>query len=362
MSVEPEEGEIVMDLPARDQGFNFVPDEHNHLGHGKWDYFLPSASKETRQKLWCDNEAVYSVTREIFADQMTTFLSLFVADPATATVLDGTACVGGNSFSLAKTFERVISNELDGTRCDMLRENLKTLSINNCVCTQQDITKVADQPSMDGVNFPVAAAVLDAPWGGVDYHKQDCVELYFGDVMLRTVVANLSRVTPVVMSKVPLNYDADGLLAHLSSWDRTSCRIEMVVSFDLDKFKVITAVFQHPDLPAVVPSEQEMMSLRFCRDLCVYKMKLALVLSPLNDGDRGESHRSRGRGRDGDRSRRRGRGRDGDRRDGSRERDDSGSRGGWRREGQGSSRGQGHAQKRSHGRYNHLDFKRTGHF
>ena len=129
--------------------------------HGKWKYFLSSQPPEVRAQLWLDKEASYSVTEERCANAMTQLLQLFIVDdsvtqikaPASGggssdrdgdaktgggnggnqgpqrrrpRVLDATACVGGNSFSLQASFD-TIACEFDAVRFRMLEHNLRVL-------------------------------------------------------------------------------------------------------------------------------------------------------------------------------------------------------------------------------------------
>lgn len=99
------------------------------LDHGKWAYFLRSQPPEVRAKLWIDKEASYSVTEERCANAMTEMLQLFFVRDDSASqprVLDATACVGGNSFSLQKKFS-TIACEFDPIRFKMLQSNLEVL-------------------------------------------------------------------------------------------------------------------------------------------------------------------------------------------------------------------------------------------
>jgi 16S rRNA C967 or C1407 C5-methylase (RsmB/RsmF family) len=86
-----------------------------------------------RAQLWLDTTATYSVTEEKCADAMTHLLSLFFK-PAfkighQPTVLDATACVGGNTFSLQKLF-KTIACEMDSVRFTMLKTNMRVLGAN----------------------------------------------------------------------------------------------------------------------------------------------------------------------------------------------------------------------------------------
>eukprot|EP01147_Barroeca_monosierra_P008924 gene8924-1266_t len=112
------------------------------VGHGKLRYFFRNASQEQIEQMVLDEEAMYSVTESRSADAMTALLRCFVKE--TEPILDGTACVGGNTYSLQRSFHNVFAIELDLDRLRMLRHNLRILGCDKYVCTRQaDVTKFA---------------------------------------------------------------------------------------------------------------------------------------------------------------------------------------------------------------------------
>lgn len=100
--------------------------------HGKLKFFLKSQPPEVRKHLWLDKEATYSMTEEGLANTMTRLLQNFYVKSGNNVevqpprILDATACVGGNAFSLTQHFTTVAC-EFDPVRFEMLKQNLKTL-------------------------------------------------------------------------------------------------------------------------------------------------------------------------------------------------------------------------------------------
>ena len=58
-------------------------------------------------------------------------------------ICDGMSCVGGNTISFARTFKKVVSNELNRERYDMLVHNCDdVLKLKNIDYFNQDILKL----------------------------------------------------------------------------------------------------------------------------------------------------------------------------------------------------------------------------
>ncbi|EGD72633.1 hypothetical protein PTSG_04368 [Salpingoeca rosetta] len=122
--------------------------------HGKLGYFFRGLDPSIRRNLVLDNEALYSVSESGSADAMTWVLRCFVGEDEP--VLDGTACVGGNTYSLQKVFPHTYATEIDADRFVMLQHNLHVLGCADRVRARQgDIVKfVQDVPADSGRTAP----------------------------------------------------------------------------------------------------------------------------------------------------------------------------------------------------------------
>ena len=215
-----------------------------YRGHSKWRYFLPSTPEKVRNELLIDDEGLYSVSCESHADVMTAILRHLWVE----TVLDGTACVGGNVHSMATADIQVWACEKNACRFDLLKHNLSLLQDYYCYDQQPKLLHCSvhevlakKHPKLPA--FPVGAIVLDPPWGGPDYIKKERMELYLDGIPLRKIVkhAALRKRSQIFQLKVPKNYDMDQLLTCLEEESRLL--LQLVLDVQLDKFDVLTLVF-----------------------------------------------------------------------------------------------------------------------
>lgn len=351
-------------------------------GHGKLQYFFGNVPEGQRKALWVDDEALYSITEHRHALAMTRLLAAFsppvqaqpgpqsqpqaqsrsqpdpqaqsisqpqsqpqaqsqpqsqpssqhqaqqphhplqpqpqVSHPA-RTVVDGTACVGGNVFSLQQAYTTV-AVELDAGRFELLRRNMATLGVPAVVCGDRHSEKRQDTPMCDTaakgaqssepgeaapakegaeacsgapqgggseaeaaptvhllradikaeielgaaaavsgelgraearaatlppvdehghIAWPVAALVVDPPWGGVEYGKAAEMELFLSDTPLPTLVKLAGQTTAVVMCKVPHNYATSHFVREMQACQQAALVLRAV----LRKFDVLVVVF-----------------------------------------------------------------------------------------------------------------------
>ena len=222
-------------------------------GHGKWRYFLPSVPQEVCDDLLIDEEGLYSVSSEDHADVMTAILRHLQVD----TVLDGTACVGGNVHSMASGGFKVWACEKDPARCHMLRHNLGVLKDYGDYEQPVDVLECSVHAvlgkKVEGPDFPVDAIVLDPPWGGPSYTEQKSMELYLDKIPLRKIVkhAALRGRSNIFQLKVPKNYRVGQLLDYLE--DEAGLVLQLVLDVQLKKFDVLTLVFFNGKTPYVNP-------------------------------------------------------------------------------------------------------------
>ncbi len=187
-----------------------------------------------------DNVSYYSVTDSESADQISEFLVDHLptkTDPTQMTIFDGMACIGGNTFSFAKYFGKVLSNELNPSRFEMLSRNiLDVLQIGSVVAS---ITNMSILDAAFSNAIPTYDILfLDPEWGGPDYkvYKElrlkisDTVHLeeFVLDVFLRRSSCNY------VLLKLPLNFAVDSFVEYLAMdvnglWIRTCHLRKMLI-------------------------------------------------------------------------------------------------------------------------------------
>lgn len=181
------------------------------MGNEKKDFLFRFLPSPVRKSLKTDEEGLYSTTDQLTAEKICKDISKFI--PATATVTDATACIGGSCYSLAKTFAKVYAIELDKTRYDFLRSNVMILGVANSVtCIHGDAFDICPQLHQDLI-------FLDPPWGGPEYKSVSKISLSLSNKPLSEVVIHLSRYTNYVAIKVPTNFDEqtfiDDVMPHM---------------------------------------------------------------------------------------------------------------------------------------------------
>lgn len=175
----------------------------------KRDYFFGSIPYRQRQCLQMDEVAMYSVTRDTVAIEITRLITeeLYSNVPVDsngrlmATITDATACVGGNVWSFSETFAYVHAVECDPTRHGMLCHNLGILRCDhNVTCWNRNYLELMSTLQQDVV-------FIDPPWGGQQYREVEKLDLYLDDIPLCVICDQLRWHTKLVFVKAPINFD-----------------------------------------------------------------------------------------------------------------------------------------------------------
>ncbi len=162
------------------------------------DFLFRRVEPEKRSQLLADDVALYSVTDQLTADEITADIAAFV--PEYAILTDATACVGGNTYSFAQYFQKVQAFEMCETRFQMLRHNLNVLGMENVVFFQGDAAELCLRYTQDIV-------FLDPPWGGPGYKRSTKIILYLSGMHLAEFCSKIAGATKFIALKVPTNFD-----------------------------------------------------------------------------------------------------------------------------------------------------------
>eukprot|EP00292_Cryptomonas_paramecium_P005412 CAMPEP_0113688518 /NCGR_PEP_ID=MMETSP0038_2-20120614/16582_1 /TAXON_ID=2898 /ORGANISM="Cryptomonas paramecium" /LENGTH=398 /DNA_ID=CAMNT_0000609345 /DNA_START=108 /DNA_END=1301 /DNA_ORIENTATION=- /assembly_acc=CAM_ASM_000170 len=165
-----------------------------------------------------DQQATYSVTvaeiakmrdKDILQDQYNI--------PDNVKILDGMACVGGDSISFLYHFRHgtVISNEYDRTRYRFLTHNLnETMKHLNGTSDFSATVHFRHGSVLDMWEDPLFKSCqmlyLDPEWGGVQYKGEDKIPLKIGGEDLHDSIISALRASESlkwVVLKLPFNYD-----------------------------------------------------------------------------------------------------------------------------------------------------------
>ena len=171
----------------------------------KRDYLFRGVPDKVREMLVIDDVSSFSVTESVCADK----ISLLIARSCggysdTLTILDGMACVGGNTISFAKRFRRVIASELNYMRFLMLQHNTKkVLRLNNITYFNGSVLNIAFTEVYD-------ILFLDPEWGGPDYRSETSLRLNISDEPIEDFCLRVMESKPLlklIAIKLPTNYD-----------------------------------------------------------------------------------------------------------------------------------------------------------
>lgn len=174
----------------------------------KIDYFFPGVDPAVRANMRFDDVAMYSVTDQRTADAISRRLLQFVSKKSC--VANATACVGGNTWSFSKHFERVIAIERDKLRHEYLVHNMRILGARNVEVIQGDaLHLLLLQPT---AKPPLDLVFVDPPWGGPEYKKATRVSLTLSGKPLYAVVDALAGVARYVALKLPVNHDTHAMV------------------------------------------------------------------------------------------------------------------------------------------------------
>lgn len=178
----------------------------------KRNYLFKGLNADQVEQLRMDEVSAFSITETRSAAKMTDLIwhglqratrgKKSIGDTC---ILDGMSCVGGNTISFATRFSRVLSNELDTTRFDMLKHNTRTvMKMENVEFLNRSVLEVGFERDDYDVIF------LDPEWGGPDYKDSTNMVLPISGESMEdfclNVLNRMPRVT-VVALKLPLNYD-----------------------------------------------------------------------------------------------------------------------------------------------------------
>ena len=186
-----------------------------------FDKLFPWKNGVNRNNLMVDYECVSYVTIPKDSDHISKSIvnkmKKYNNSPKDITIIDSTACIGGDSITFCNYFGIVIPIEIDEERYRQLIHNLNLYNLNNaypvlgnCIDIIPDIQRKID------------VVYIDPPWGGSDYKKKEKLKLKLGDNDLDQMIKYLlSNSIKLVVIKLPKNYDYDGLLIDLGSYNVT---------------------------------------------------------------------------------------------------------------------------------------------
>ena len=170
---------------------------------------FPKIEKHKYKSLQSDTETKTYITTPHAAKQIGNIIKKYFLklDMKLESIVDCTACIGGDTLAFAKHFSKVYSVEIDRNRFNMLRNNVNVYELDNVELINNDCLEALR--NIDKVQ----ALYFDPPWGGSNYKNHTNLRLSInGESIEKITIDILSRryikKPPIfVIFKLPKNYD-----------------------------------------------------------------------------------------------------------------------------------------------------------
>jgi 16S rRNA G966 N2-methylase RsmD len=211
--------------------------------------FVPT---HVRSSLYYDVESLYSVTDQVTADKVTRDIARFL--PKSSTIIDATACIGGNAYSFASYFREVIAIEIDPFRADFLASNMRLLGAANVKTVCNDCVKWIAAHSRETGDIH-DLIFFDPPWGGPDYKKSEKVSLQLSGEPLAKIISSIAPFGRYIALKVPINFDEDAFLEETKDIIEIKHKNTQLRKMNLLLFRVLPVGFHAKYMATIVPMD-----------------------------------------------------------------------------------------------------------
>lgn len=127
------------------------------------------------------------------------------------TLMDATACIGGNTWIFAELVGKVICNDISVVHYEILKNNMHILGKNNVEVLNENYLDVY-------LNIEQDILFFDPPWGGVDYKAYSEIGIQLTDskgveiTLSEIIVSMLQYKCETMILKLPVNYFIDDII------------------------------------------------------------------------------------------------------------------------------------------------------
>ena len=187
-----------------------------------------------------DVEALYSVTKYIYANKISKLLLNLKGIDHTSTILECMSCVGGNAISFLQYFNTCVFVEKDSNKVDMLTNNINNLSqhiskkMGHFTIVNDDINTLITYKKKNILNQSYDIVFIDPPWGGKHYKYSKNIKIKIDTIPLFDFIEMFKDISRYVVLKLPFNYD----IKHLENKLHTGFEIIEVHDIKNSKDKI----------------------------------------------------------------------------------------------------------------------------
>lgn len=205
----------ISDSTSKFKGVKYIGDVSNSRDQEIIKGLFPSRGMVNKNNLQITEESLYSISAPFDAHKITKAItqrltqSSNFAFPEDMVCVDGTANIGGNTFSFANVFKEVVSVELDPLNFKALENNVNEYGFRNVEVFNDNFLTWMEKTSVTpDVLF------LDPRWGGPNYSRTKPINLYLmddseNDIEISKVVNSMPKKPWIVAIKAPLNTKFD---------------------------------------------------------------------------------------------------------------------------------------------------------
>lgn len=181
---------------------------------------FPYTTNDNLNNLRITNVALYSTTPPEQSKYVCKIIRKYFNNKQlkNMTLTDVGGCIGGNTYYLSNCFEKINFIENLSIHVDIFKNNLNIVfpNKNNINIIQENYLDVYKKIQQDVI-------FMDPPWFGIDYYKQKSIELYYPSngkkILLHNLVKKLSKLTSMIIIKLPINYNIEEKLFKNSKFE-----------------------------------------------------------------------------------------------------------------------------------------------
>ena len=177
-------------------------------------YFNDNDLKKLNEnKLQITNIGKYSITKPIHTSWIKSIIINFFKNKnintKALTIIDSTACVGGDTISFSKYFKSVLSIEKNNTHYKILENNVKALGINNVKIKNSDFIFHIQENKLYNL---YDILFIDPPWGGPNYKNIKKIDLFIENdfeesINLKDIINSFHNKFKYIILKSPTNFN-----------------------------------------------------------------------------------------------------------------------------------------------------------